>query len=131
MRSALPLSPSVKHAGFRRHSAATAAATDAELHSAASDPSDCRAAGPHRQQYTDKELVLAERRYAAWRDGSAQGLAVCLAVKGTTVPPCMARCAERVVTRPSAPALGMISLKPKPSLCSPSTPARHPLFPTD
>mgnify|MGYP001811084361 CR=1 FL=1 len=46
------------------------------------DLPDCRPSGPHRRTFTPQELALHEARLEAWRSGAAQGVAMCLVVKG-------------------------------------------------
>lgn len=41
--------------------------------------------GPHRRQFSAKELALQQERYAAWQRGELHGLAMCLVVKGVAV----------------------------------------------
>lgn len=43
---------------------------------------DCDSLGPHRREFSKKELALQQQRYRAWQDGAAQGLAMCLVIKG-------------------------------------------------
>ena len=70
----------------QRGSASRPAAATTTVTAAASPPEpllgDCRSAGPHRRNFSSQELALHEQRYRAWQTGKAQGVAMCLAVKG-------------------------------------------------
>jgi hypothetical protein len=52
--------------------------------------------GPHRREFSIKELALQQERYAAWQRGELHGLAMCLAVKGAARTAHAAACTDQV-----------------------------------
>ncbi|EFN56032.1 hypothetical protein CHLNCDRAFT_145470 [Chlorella variabilis] len=67
--------------GPQEESPAATAAAAATSRRRPQQPTDCRSAGPHRRDFSAKELALQAKRYKAWRAGTARGVAMCLTVK--------------------------------------------------